>query len=177
MTAFSNKDGNNVDQNSSTKDSVSFINNTQKDTARTTSNLIQVPSITLPKGGGAMKSIDEKFSVNAANGTSAFSIPLPFSPGRNNYTPPHVLSYNSGSGNSILGLGWGIDVPFIQRKTEKKLPEYKDAIESDTFIFSGAEDLVPELIRDDLGNWVKHTAVDNSTTIKISEARDNSGVE
>jgi hypothetical protein len=175
MTAFSNKDGNNGDQNSSTKDSVTFINNTQKDTARTKSNLIQVPSITLPKGGGAMKSIDEKFSVNAANGTTAFSIPLPFSPGRNNYTPQQVLSYDSGAGSSIFGLGWGLDAPFIQRKTEKKLPEYKDAIESDTFMISGAEDLVPELTKDDAGNWVRHIFKDNAITIIYYRPRIESG--
>ncbi len=34
------------------------------------------PTITLPKGGGAIKPIDEKFSVNAANGTAGFSIPF-----------------------------------------------------------------------------------------------------
>ena len=31
----------------------------------------------MPKGGGALRGIDEKFQVNAANGTSSFSIPLP----------------------------------------------------------------------------------------------------
>src|SRR3954471_23360729 len=116
-------------------DNSTFINNSQKDAAKTKSNLIQVPSISLPKGGGAIKSIDEKFSVNAANGTAAYNIPLPFSPGRGGSSPALALSYNSGGGNSIFGLGWGTDYPSIQRKTEKKLPEYQDSKESDTFIF------------------------------------------
>ncbi len=111
----------------------------------TESNAIQIPEIELPKGGGAIKSIDEKFEVNASNGTASLSIPLPFSPGRNGQTPQIGLSYNSGGGNSVFGLGWGIGIPNIQRKTEKELPHYKDAEESDTFIFSGAEDLVPVL--------------------------------
>jgi len=39
---------------------------------------IDIPQISLPKGGGAIKGIDEKFEVNAANGTAAFSLPLPW---------------------------------------------------------------------------------------------------
>lgn len=31
---------------------------------KTKSNAVGVPSISLPKGGGAIKGIDEKFSVN-----------------------------------------------------------------------------------------------------------------
>ena len=53
----------------------------------TASNAIQVPEISLPRGGGALKGIDEKFEVNAANGTSAFSIPLPVTAGRNGFSP------------------------------------------------------------------------------------------
>jgi len=33
----------------------------------------------------------------------------------------------------------------LTRKTDKGLPQYRDAIHSDTFIHSGAEDLVPLL--------------------------------
>src|SRR5438874_2028674 len=87
---------------------------------------IQIPQINLPKGGGALKGIDEKFQVNAANGTASFSIPLPITPGRNNFSPSLSLSYNSGSGNSPFGLGWNIDYPSIQRKTDKRLPRYNE---------------------------------------------------
>ena len=58
-----------------------FLNNAQDSSVKTKSNLVEIPSITLPKGGGAIKGIDEKFSVNAVNGTANFSIPLPLSPG------------------------------------------------------------------------------------------------
>ncbi|MCC6463227.1 MAG: hypothetical protein IT260_22350 [Saprospiraceae bacterium] len=111
--------------------------------AQTPTNRVEVPSITLPKGGGAIKSIDEKFQVNAANGTASFSLSFPASPGRSGFTPALALSYNSGGGNSPFGLGWHMDTPSIQRKTDKKLPEYRD--DADTFLFSGTEDLVPAL--------------------------------
>lgn len=103
------------------------------------------PTISLPKGGGAIKGIDEKFSVNAINGTANLSIPLPLSPGRNNFTPALSLSYNSGGGNSAFGLGWNLSLPSITRKTDKKLPEYLDSDESDIFLLAGAEDLIPQL--------------------------------
>lgn len=113
------------------------------DGGKTTSNAIQIPSINLPKGGAAIKGIDEKFSVNAVNGSSSFSVPLPVSPARG-ATPALSLIYNSGSGNGIFGLGWSINLPSVKRKTDKHLPQYADGIDSDTFLLSEAEDLVPE---------------------------------
>jgi Salmonella virulence plasmid 65kDa B protein/Insecticide toxin TcdB middle/N-terminal region/Insecticide toxin TcdB middle/C-terminal region len=53
------------------------------------------------------------------------------------------LSYDSGSGNGPFGIGWNLSLPAITRKTDKGLPRYQDAQESDVFILSGAEDLVP----------------------------------
>ena len=114
-----------------------------------------VASLTLPNGGGAIKGIDEKFTVNPSNGTAGFSIPFPFSPSRNGFVPSLSLSYNSGSGNSIFGLGWGAEPPSISRRTDKKLPRYNDFEESDIFIFSGYEDLVPSFSKDNTGNWIK----------------------
>lgn len=124
------------------KDSTENNKFLKTDGGKTKSNAIEVPSIALPKGGGAIKGIDEKFSVNAVNGTASFSIPLPFSPTRG-ASPSLSLSYNSGGGNNIFGLGWNMGLSSIKRKTDKGLPQYIDVIESDTFLFSEAEDLVP----------------------------------
>ena len=129
-------------EQSQKKSSSQFL---QSDAGKTKTNSIEIPSISLPKGGGAIKGIDEKFSVNAVNGTAAFSIPLPFSPARG-ASPSLSLAYNSGSGNGIFGLGWNLDLPSIKRKTDKGLPQYFDNLDSDTYLFSGAEDLVPVLI-------------------------------
>jgi hypothetical protein len=49
-------------------------------------------------------------------------------------------------------LGWGVDFPSIQRKTDKKLPRYFDGDDEDVFMVSGAEDLVPFLNKDN--NWI-----------------------
>lgn len=104
-----------------------------------------IPSISLPKGGGAIRGIGEKFGVNPASGTSFLTLPLVASPGRTGFTPELSLSYNSGSGNGPFGFGWGLSLPAITRKTDKGLPRYLDGDESDVFLISGAEDLVPIL--------------------------------
>ncbi len=115
---------------------------------------LNIPKIELPKGGGALKSIDEKFQVNPANGTVSFTVPLPLSQTRSDFAPLVSLAYNSGSGNGVFGLGWSLNFSSIQRRTDKRLPEYVDAEESDIFLLSGSEDMVPALIQDAHGNWV-----------------------
>src|SRR5437868_5379739 len=74
---------------------------------------------------------------------------------RSGLTPPLSLLYDSGSGNGPLGLGWGLSIPSITRKTDKGLPQYDDEHESDVFVLSRAEDLVPEYEKDGVGNWLK----------------------
>ncbi len=135
-----------------TKEKTSSPDFLRNDRGRTKSNAIDIPSINLPKGGGAIKGIDEKFSVNAVNGTAALSIPFPLSPARS-ATPSLGLSYNSGSGNGPFGLGWSLNLPSITRKTDKQLPQYQDFFESDTFLFSEAEDLVPEFQKENDGSF------------------------
>jgi len=121
------------------------------DGGKTKTNAIETPSITLPKGGGAIKGIDEKFSVNAVNGTASLSVPLPISPARG-ASPNLSLSYNSGSGNGIFGLGWTLSLPSIKRSTARELPQYFDGFDSDTFLLSEAEDLVPEYKKENDGS-------------------------
>lgn len=115
---------------------------------------VQAQTISLPKGGGAVKSIDEKFSVNAVTGTSTINIPLPNSASRNNFSPALSLSYNSGSGNSEFGIGWSVQVPSVSRKTDKGIPKYYDDVESDVFLIAGSEDMVPQLQQNG-DNWVQ----------------------
>ena len=124
--------------------------NTSAQTHTPNSNVTKIPPISLPKSGGALKSMDEEFSVNAANSTVSFSIPWPISPKRSGFSPSLSLSYNAGIGNRTCGIGWGIDLPSIQRRTEK-LPIYRDR--EDPFIFSGIEDLGAML-----DNWLIPTA-------------------
>ena len=106
------------------------------------------PAVSLPKGGGAIKGMGEKFAANPVTGTGSMSVSIATSPGRSSFGPQLSLSYDSGAGNSIFGFGWNLSIPSITRKTDKGLPRYWDSEESDVFILSGAEDLVPVLKAD-----------------------------
>ena len=101
---------------------------------------LKVPALTLPKGGGAVAGIDEQFRVNPANGTLSLSLPLPVTPSRADLQPALSLTYDSGSGNGIVGLGWTLNLVSVRRRTDRGIPRYTD---EDVFSLGGDEDLVP----------------------------------
>ncbi|HET6232637.1 MAG TPA: SpvB/TcaC N-terminal domain-containing protein, partial [Longimicrobiaceae bacterium] len=110
------------------------------------------PQVSLPKGGGAIRGIGEKFAANPVTGTGSLSVPIAVPPGRSGFAPQLSLSYDSGSGNGPFGLGWSLSLASITRKTDKGVPRYEDADESDVFLLSGAEDLVP-VLEEQAGVW------------------------
>jgi len=110
------------------------------------------PAISLPKGGGAIRGMGEKLSVNPATGTATASVPIPTSAGRGGHGPGDLqLSYSGGSGNGPWGIGWSLEFGGVTRKTDKGLPRYDDG---DTFIVNGSEDLVPRFRTHDDGTLV-----------------------
>ena len=115
-----------------------------------------LPAVNLPKGGGAISGIGEKFTVNASTGTGSASIPIFLTPARGGFTPQLSLSYDSGNGNNSFGYGWNVEYGSIVRKTTKGIPRYND--ETDIYLFAGLEDLVPYL-QENAATWspVKRT--------------------
>ncbi len=144
------------------RQSIDKTNQDKNDVDASQKTGVGIPSISLPKGGGAISGVGEKFSSNPFNGTCSLTVPIFTTPSRSDFYPKLSLSYDSaGMGNGPFGLGWDLTVPPISRKTEKGLPKYQDAIieeanDSDTFILSGAEDLVPALVKNENGSgWSK----------------------
>ena len=68
-------------------------------------------------------------------------------------------------------MGWTTSVPNIARRTDKRIPQYADALESDTFILSGQEDLVPEMQQSTSGSWVRQTTFDGEYRVDASRPR------
>src|SRR5271157_2246132 len=124
----------------------------KKDTS--TKGAFSLPSISIPKGGGTIRGIGEKFAANPVTGTGSINVPISVSNGRSSFGPQLSLSYDSGSGNGPFGFGWSLSLPAITRRTDKGLPQFRDTEESDIFLLSGAEDLVPLLVRDASGKWI-----------------------
>jgi Salmonella virulence plasmid 65kDa B protein len=137
------------------------VESESSEAAARASSPFDAPQISLPKGGGAIRGIDEKFTANPATGTGSLSIPLALSAGRSGFGPRLSLSYDSGQGNGPFGLGWSLSLPKIALRTDKGLPcygraderqsHYRRIEESDIFVLSGAEDLVPVLDKDKQG--------------------------
>src|SRR5262247_1997614 len=92
--------------------------NANRDTATQTPQTL-APTISLPKGGGAIRGIGEKFGANPVTGTGSMTVPIVTSPGRAGFGPQLSLSYDSGSGNGPFGLGSHLALPAIPRKTDK----------------------------------------------------------
>jgi RHS repeat-associated protein len=83
----------------------------------------------------------ESFQPLLSVGQARLVQPLALQPGRG-VQPRLALAYTSGSGNSIVGLGWSLGVPAISRQTNEGAPRYEsDSL--DRFVFNGGEELVP----------------------------------
>src|SRR4051794_3353975 len=100
------------------------------------------PSISLPKGGGALRGIGERFSANPATGAASFTVPIRAPRGRSNFGPELSLSYDSARGSGPFGFGWELSTSSIRRRTDRGLPLYQDAVGSDTFVLAEAGELV-----------------------------------
>src|SRR5215470_11150160 len=102
--------------------------------------------LSLPRGGGALRGIGETFAPDLFTGTGNFTVPITLPPGRHGFQPSLNLGYSTGHGNGPFGLGWALNVPGVSRKTSKGVPRYRDRApdptKRDTFLLSGAEDLV-----------------------------------
>jgi RHS repeat-associated protein len=114
--------------------------------------------ISLPKGPGSIEGLGESFEPQLNMGTSIYSFTFALPPGTNKHHPDLKINYNSGTGNGPLGIGWKMNIPYIQWQTDKGLPRYVDdddgkdndydgevdePDERDTFIYSNGEELVP----------------------------------
>ncbi|KAF3356036.1 hypothetical protein VdG1_06774 [Verticillium dahliae VDG1] len=136
------------------------------------------PSIVPLKEGGAISGLGEKYNVSSASGTGSLSVPIETSPARRGMQPQLALQYDSAAGNSEFGLGWQLrGGASITRKTSKGLPRYHDPAsgpESDVFVLSGMEDLVPVfkkdasgvILQDSAGNHVTEESVRGNHVVR-----------
>ena len=106
---------------------------------------IQAPEIAIPKGGGVVNGLGETFQPDVFSGTGSLRVPLPLTPGRG-LDPDLDLTYSQGSGNSIFGWDFSLNLPNISRRTDHGVPLYQG---TDTFILLNSDHLVPELEQKD----------------------------
>jgi RHS repeat-associated protein len=100
-----------------------------------TAQSIQAPSISMPKGGGAIQGIGETFKPNAFSGTGSYSIPVPLTAARG-FEPKLSIDYNSGAGNGVFGIGFSLSIPKITLRTSLGIPRYQG---NDIYLLNGTE--------------------------------------
>jgi hypothetical protein len=100
-----------------------------------------LPSVTSPKGGGAIRGIGEKFSANPVIGTGSLTIPIATTASLSGFGLHLSRSYDSGSGNGPHGFGWHLSIPSIIRRPKRGCRAI-----SMRSILSGAEDQVSKMV-------------------------------
>ena len=104
-------------------------------------------TISVPKGAGTIKGMEESFSAQLSTGIATFSVPFALPAARGGAQPSLGLSYSSSGGFGLAGVGWQVGVPFIARQTDRGVPGYQDEASyhanQDRFVFNGGQELVP----------------------------------
>ncbi len=109
-------------------------------------NGVSPTAISLPKGPGSIEGLGESFQPTLNTGTSKYGMALVLPPGTAGHQPALRLSYEGGSGNGVLGYGWRLPQPMIQRRSDQGIPLYGEDLgleRTDHFIDEMKEELVP----------------------------------
>ncbi len=95
--------------------------------------------VSLPEGPGSLEGVGENVQVDPNMGLMRYAVPIQVPEGFSGLVPEVALSYSSGAGGSVVGMGWSLAFPFIERLTVRGLPEYDP---DDEFCVGGSEQLV-----------------------------------
>ncbi len=96
-------------------------------------------AISLPTGPGSLMGMGESGRVQPATGALLYEIPVALPPGPKAVVPDLTLRYDSRKGNGPLGVGWSLDVPSVQRRTDRGMPRYgADGAPEDELLWNGA---------------------------------------
>ncbi|MDC0722492.1 SpvB/TcaC N-terminal domain-containing protein [Nannocystis bainbridge] len=111
-------------------------------TARADTSATLATAINLPKGPASIEGFGQGYDVSAASGLPSVSYPIEVPPGRAGLQPQLALHYSAGEGAGVLGLGWSLGLPAIERSLRTGIPRYDD---TDAWVLrglGGGEELV-----------------------------------
>ncbi|MBI3292283.1 MAG: VCBS repeat-containing protein, partial [Elusimicrobia bacterium] len=74
--------------------------------------------------GVQASALQEAYQTDLFTGRAISDIPVLVPPGRQKMQPEAHLVYHSGGGNGWCGVGWDLDLGYIQRDTRKGVPTY-----------------------------------------------------
>ena len=81
--------------------------------------------VSLPDGPGSLGGVGENADIDLNMGVMGYGVPIGVPAGRSGgMTPSLRLAYSSGGGSSMVGMGWSLGLPAIERMTNQGLPTY-----------------------------------------------------
>ena len=95
--------------------------------------------VSLPEGPGSLEGIGDNASIDPNQGAMAYAIAIDLPAGFPGVTPSLSLNYSSNAPSGVMGIGWDMAVPYIERMTNLRLPDY-DA--DDDWVVGGGEQIV-----------------------------------
>jgi YD repeat-containing protein len=79
-------------------------------------------AINIPKGPASIEGFGRAYEVSPASGLPSLEYPIAVPPGRAGHAPELALHYHAGAGAGVLGLGWSLDLPAIERSPRAGIP-------------------------------------------------------
>lgn len=95
--------------------------------------------VSLPEGPGSLEGVGENVTINTNMGAMSYEVKVQLPEGFPGLTPDLSLRYSSSGGESVVGVGWSLSMPSVERMTFKRLPRYE---RGDDFAVDGGEQLV-----------------------------------
>jgi RHS repeat-associated protein len=89
-------------------------------------------AVSLPDGPGSVQGLGSGYEPTPGTGTVGFTVAVEVPPGSGGLAPELAFRYDSGGGDSFLGLGWALQgVPSVRVRTSDGLPRFdgRDVIE------------------------------------------------
>ena len=109
-------------------------------------NGVSPQAISLPTGPGSIQGLGESFQPQLNTGSGSYSVKLEVPKGTGGHQPSLTLSYNTGSSNGCLGLGWSLSgLSAVSRSTDEGVPRYVDGPNSKDDDLDGVLDNPQEL--------------------------------
>lgn len=110
----------------------------------------KIARLEMPRPDSAIRKTEETIYADTFTGNLIFSIPFPLTSCRNLDLSLN-LSYHSGGGNGVFGMGFSLDIPCITRKNDSGIPHYD---ETDLFLSMEHGELVEVGEREEDGKRV-----------------------
>ena len=95
--------------------------------------------VSLPEGPGSLEGVGDNIDIDPNMGSMSHKVTIAIPQGRNGMSPALGLSYSSSAPAGLLGIGWSMQMPTIERMSSRGIPEYQPA---DLFAADGGSELV-----------------------------------